>query len=100
MNYFFITGTSKGIGKALAELLLDDPKNIVFGISRTQTIRHNNYVHFAVDLKRLQMVMDFYFPEFKDADKVVLVNNSIAGGEILHFENVKDSDIISNLILT
>lgn len=96
MNYYFITGTSKGIGKALAELLLEGPENFVFGISRTQTIKHTNYVHFAIDLNRLQIVKDFTFPEFEDAGKIVLVNNSIAGSEILHFENANNDRIVTN----
>jgi len=39
MNYF-ITGSSKGLGKALVELLLEDQNSIVYGIARTQSIEN------------------------------------------------------------
>ena len=34
MNYYFITGTSSGIGKALVEQLLLDEKNHIFGFGQ------------------------------------------------------------------
>jgi len=46
LNYYYITGTSRGIGKAFAEYLLEDPSNYVIGISREKTIEHPNYRHF------------------------------------------------------
>ena len=36
MNYFYITGTSKGIGKAIVKELLRSPENSVTGIARSQ----------------------------------------------------------------
>ena len=59
MNYYYITGTSSGLGKALAEIILEKPENAVFGICRKQNIEHPNYHHFSVDLnenlKNLQL---------------------------------------------
>ena len=40
MNLIYITGSSSGLGKALAELLLEDNKNNVIGIARRETIQH------------------------------------------------------------
>lgn len=74
MNYFYITGTSSGIGKAMAELLLKSEQNVVFGISRRQTIRHNQYHHFPVDLN--EHLAHFQFPVHADAELIVLINNA------------------------
>ena len=47
MNIYYITGASSGIGEAIAELLLEDSNNIVFGIARSRTIQHDRYKHFT-----------------------------------------------------
>ena len=45
-----ITGTSRGLGKILADIFLKDG-HTVFGIARGEaTINHKNYVHFVGDL--------------------------------------------------
>ena len=44
-----ITGTSSGIGKALAELLLSK-SYLVFGYSRTNKLTHKHYTFKHVDL--------------------------------------------------
>ena len=44
-----ITGTSRGIGKNLAQSYLDDGY-IVVGCSRSKTsIIHTNYLHYCID---------------------------------------------------
>jgi benzil reductase ((S)-benzoin forming) len=96
MNYNFITGTSRGIGKALAELLLQDKNNFVYGISRTQKIKHSNYIHIAVDLNNLESVVQFEFPHFKDDGSLVLVNNSAYSSEVIHFGKRTSADIIGS----
>ncbi len=46
-----ITGTSRGIGKAIANLFLSE-NHIVFGIDREESaIEHNNYTHFICDVR-------------------------------------------------
>jgi len=50
MKVFYITGTSSGLGLALAEELLKDEDNQVVGIARNCKIAHPNYVHRKVDL--------------------------------------------------
>jgi benzil reductase ((S)-benzoin forming) len=96
MNYYFITGTSRGIGKALAELLLENKDNFVYGISRTLKINHSNYKHFKLDLGNLEEVKNFEFPEFKNAGLIALVNNSAYAGEIVHFGKRTSDDIIES----
>lgn len=76
MKYIFITGSSKGLGKALAELFLKQKETKVIGMSRTCSITDENYTHHTLDLSNQQIVNDFKFPDLTDADEVILVNNA------------------------
>jgi benzil reductase ((S)-benzoin forming) len=77
MNYYYITGTSRGLGKALAEYLLAKaPNNVVIGISRNCSIEHKNYTHYSVDLTNPEQVAAFHFPPHHDAKRISLVNNA------------------------
>ena len=95
MNYYFITGTSKGIGKALAELLLKDENNFIYGYSRTKSIKHENYEHSELDLGNLEKVKDYVFPELSDAVSVTLVNNSAAGLDIKNLGKLSSENIVN-----
>jgi benzil reductase ((S)-benzoin forming) len=76
MNYYYITGTSRGIGKSLAENLLKDKNNFVTGISRTNSITHPNYRHVMLDLSKTKKTAQFEFLNHADAERIVLVNNA------------------------
>lgn len=80
-NYYYITGTSRGIGSALADLLLQNNNNFVFGISRTCSINHSNYKHIFLDLSDIHSVNNFSFEEHDSASMIVLINNSGMIGE-------------------
>lgn len=95
MNYFFITGSSKGLGKALTELLLTDKKNVVYGISRTNNISHRQFKHIQIDLADLDVVKQFEFPELKDAATITLINNAGIVGDIKYLGNLDCDKIIS-----
>jgi len=97
MNLIYITGTSKGIGEALANELLKDPANKVVGIARSQTIKHNNYIHFNIDLSDIEQIKTFKFKTPPGTKKVVLVNNAGTLGEITHFGNIS-ADMIHKTI--
>src|SRR3990167_8021795 len=94
MNYYFITGSSKGLGKALAELLLQNENNFVFGYARSSSITHKRYYHKHIDFANLEAVQKIKFPELKDAQKVVLINNAGVVGEIKHVGNLTNQKII------
>ena len=64
-----ITGTSGGIGKAIAEKFLKED-HTVFGIDRLEnTILHQNYTHFICDVR------DYgHLPDLENID--ILINNA------------------------
>lgn len=95
-NYYFITGSSKGLGKALCELILNEPTNKVYGIARTQSIDHENYVHFSKDLSNLTDIEYVDFPPLEDGSKIVLVNNAGRVGDVKHVGNIDNKAIIDS----
>lgn len=94
MNYFFVTGSSKGLGKAISDQLLQDVNNFVFGYSRSNTINHKQYYHKLIDFSNLEAVQKLQFPELKDAKKLILINNAGSVGEIKHVGNLSSQKII------
>ncbi len=78
---FFITGTSSGIGKALAEECLKRGHKVV-GISRRHAIEHPNYVHLFYDLINYESYHLINFDRNRHAEEVVLINNAGWLGDI------------------
>lgn len=99
MNYYYITGASHGIGKALAEALLKDPENKVVGISRTNKIKHKNYLHISIDLSKVSNVKRFRFEKIPQAKKIVLVNNAGTLADVKPFGKFNDNVAINGWIL-
>lgn len=97
MNLIYITGTSRGIGYSLALEMLKNPENKVVGVARNQTIKHNNYIHFNIDLADIEQIKTFKFKTPPGTKKVVLVNNAGTLGEITHFGNIS-ADMIHKTI--
>jgi benzil reductase ((S)-benzoin forming) len=97
MNYYYITGTSRGLGKALAEHYLHlAPNNRVIGISRTASLTHENYTHFLVDLADVNKTKVFHFPPHHDAKRIVLINNAGMIGTIKPAGRVHADALIHN----
>lgn len=94
MNYYYITGTSRGLGKSFAEYLLKDASNIVIGISRTQSIQHKNYKHIVMDLSDIEKVKSFQFEMFTNVKKVYLINNSGVLGMVEYVGKQNPQNII------
>jgi len=95
MNYYFITGTSSGIGKALAEILLQDNNTKVTGIGRHECIEHANYTHFKADLSNTEQTLNFEFEMPEKFDSVCLINNSGALGYVNHVGKLSNTDMVS-----
>jgi benzil reductase ((S)-benzoin forming) len=85
MEKFFITGSSQGIGKSLADLLLQRENTNVTGISRTNNIQHERFRHLPLNLSDTQSLismLDDVYSDIDKYDKLVLVNNAGYLGEI------------------
>lgn len=74
-----ITGTSSGIGKAIAEKFLDEG-HMVYGIDINDSSidsKYNNYIHYK------QNVLDENYPEIDNLD--ILINNAgIQEGDVIN----------------
>jgi benzil reductase ((S)-benzoin forming) len=99
LNYYYITGTSRGIGKAFAEYLLEDPSNHVIGMSRQKTIDHPNYRHFFLDLTDMDAVANFKFELHAHPQKIYLINNAGALGAIRPIGKLTSESIITSYTL-
>lgn len=95
MNYYFISGTSKGLGKAITEQLLKDENNFVFGYSRNNVITHKNYYHKLIDLNNLEALKKIQFPVLNNPEKIVLINNAGTVGDINHVGDMNNDQIIA-----
>ncbi len=94
MNYYYITGTSRGIGKALAEQLLKNKNNYVIGISRTKSIESENYEHINLDISDLPSISDFQFIDIIDANSITLINNAGVLGDVREIGGIDNSELI------
>lgn len=96
MNYYFITGTSSGIGKAIVEELLLNDDNFVYGFSRTNTLNNERFKHKSLDLSDLDEVSSYDFPILKNVKKIALINNAGTLGEIKHLGQLDAANIITS----
>ena len=91
----FITGASRGLGLAIAELFLKDDDVRVIGISRRQTIESSEYRHITLDLSDIEAVDKFKFP-VDNYDKYILINNAGVVSPIEYVGHGFTSEIINN----
>ena len=88
MDYYIITGASRGLGKALAEAVLRRPDTSVLGVSRHATIVHKRYQHQPLDLSDILAVQNNLYKVFAArpaATSLTLINNAAVLGEIGYF---------------
>ena len=76
-----ITGTSRGIGREIASKMIE--KNyLVYGYSRNNTLTHKKYTFINQDLSELDQVRKIKFPEIKNLQEAILINNAANIGTI------------------
>lgn len=95
-NLYIVTGSSKGIGEALVEKLLEAPKNHVIGIARSQkSLSNPRFTALSLDLSDMQEILDNLGRIFPvgDFQKIVLVNNAGWIGEIQHLGKMAPESI-------
>lgn len=96
---FYITGSSRGIGKALVEHALKTNNCYVYGISRKQSVEHERYKHISLDLSDANMLNGLELPFDAKADKVILINNAGMLGKVSPFGKQDNESIIKTHIL-
>jgi NAD(P)-dependent dehydrogenase (short-subunit alcohol dehydrogenase family) len=94
-----VTGTSAGIGAAVAARLLDNGWRVVGVARRPSTITSSRYTHLALDLERfesLETIEARLAPMLRDAAvaRVGLVNNAAAAGPLRATEDVDPRDLL------
>ncbi len=97
-SLYIVTGSSKGIGKALVEVLVKNDSNTVIGISRTAEKSINgDYYCVKLNLGNISEIenkLDRIFPE-GDFNRIVLINNAGWIGEINHLGKLSPQNIKS-----
>ncbi len=80
-----ITGTSRGIGRSLAEYYLSQG-HIVIGCSRSECdLVHENYTHFTVDMSDDKAVNDFAYSVRKKYGYIDALINNAGVASMNHF---------------
>ena len=96
MNYYFVTGSSKGIGLALVKALLEQGESYVVGLSRNNDLVHERFRHFSVDLSdvgRLKKQVNEFFEVPEVPDRVILINNAGMLGEVGYLGEIETESI-------
>ncbi|HKI78093.1 MAG TPA: SDR family NAD(P)-dependent oxidoreductase [Ignavibacteriaceae bacterium] len=97
-KYAFITGTSSGIGLAIAEALLEKGW-IVSGASRRDSpIKNENYNHINIDLSDISSfkdsLSDYLNEQFKkNYKRILLVNNAAVTGKPATLDNYEPEEL-------
>lgn len=90
---WFITGTSKGLGKALAMAVLERPDTTVHGFARAEGWSHDRYTHHQLDLSDPESLQHIDFAVPDTVTEIVLVNNAGMLGDIAHTGTLHDEVI-------
>ncbi len=91
-NTALITGTSRGLGLQLANILLAAGWNVI-GLSRSCNIIHTNYSHYNIDISNSEQLLEV-FKNLKGTKVDLLVNNAALFTNYL-FVNTSVNDIKS-----
>lgn len=98
MRHFFITGTSRGIGKALTEKILKEADTHVHGFSRKNSIEHERYQHIQADFSDTDWLVKHVqelFPNLSSADQIVLINNAGMLGDVKYLGDLENQQFVN-----
>jgi benzil reductase ((S)-benzoin forming) len=98
-SLYIVTGSHTGLGKSLVSNLLKDKNNTVIGISRLNDLEHSQFQFVSLDLSQVADVKQFSFPDVKNFENVVLINNAGILGEITSLEKVSIENLESVISL-
>lgn len=96
MRFYFITGSSKGIGLAIVKKLLEGTENYVIGFSRNNELVHDRFKHISVDFSDIDSLKDRveeYFKVDREPKQVTLINNAGTLGEIGYLGELSSKSI-------
>ena len=91
-----ITGSSKGVGLALTNLLLKN-KFYIHGYSRSNKLIHPNYNFYPTDLSCISSLKNLEFPNLNSSKKIFLINNAGDIGNIKKVGAKNAEDIINEI---
>ncbi|AEA43210.1 SDR family NAD(P)-dependent oxidoreductase [Fluviicola taffensis] len=81
-----ITGTSKGIGRAITENYLSLGEKVI-GIGRNHTISNPNYTALSCDLSNQELVNQIPFTDLGE-EPIIFIHNAGILGEVDYFEKL------------
>jgi len=85
MRQLFLTGTSRGIGRAIAEAACASGQFRVTGFARGPGPEHPAYTHVSLDLGDAAALEAFAFPPLEAGlQQIVLINNAGMLGPVAH----------------
>lgn len=97
MRKFFVTGSSKGLGLAITNLLLQEPDVEVTGISRNNSLVHDRYEYIQLNLEDvydLAKQADGLFNGLSDFEEIILINNAGYLGDIQYLGEIDHQEFI------
>ena len=100
-----VTGTSSGIGAAVARQLVDRGWTVVGVSRRAAAIEHPRYTHVTFDLADVRALPTAFAPLVAPGltaqrwDRVALVNNAARSDLLMPLEHLQPSDLLDMLAL-
>lgn len=93
---YVVTGSSKGLGKALVSKLLEDVEVTVIGIARQNEASTDRYIHVSLDLSDTDQLVNALGQIFPSGnyDELTLINNAGWIGEIAPFGKLDPKGIL------
>jgi benzil reductase ((S)-benzoin forming) len=99
MHYIYITGSSRGIGKAMVDLLLQRPDTYVIGLARNRIAPHERFKQIRIDLSSAEQIADFEFVNLPETESVHLINNAGSLGKVGPVGRLDGADLLTTFLL-